>query len=134
VPLGAADPLAGKGWVSEVCYCSDGRRLAFYQEETVVRLWDLDKQQEQSSFQVVNQAMFPTAALRADGKLAAVGDGNGILTLWYPETGRKVALQASRRHIPHPSFSPDGRTMATHDILESAVKIWDMATLVGKEK
>jgi WD40 repeat protein len=135
VGMGSADPLGGKGWVGAVCFCSDGRRMAFYQEETVVRLWDLDKQREQSVFEVANQAKFPTAALRADGKLAAIGEGNGILNLWNPKTGKKVAVvQASRLHVPYAYFSPDGQTMATHEILESAVKIWDVPTLIGKGK
>jgi Tol biopolymer transport system component len=119
------------GYVSEVHFCSDGRRMAFYREEKATHLWDLDKKREQSAFQCTGRAKFPTVALRSDGKLAATGDADGVLSLWNPETGKTVAVvQASRRHIPYAYFSPDGRTMVTHEILESAVKIWDVPTLI----
>ncbi len=135
VLIGSDDPIPGDGYVSKVHYCSGGRKMAFYQQETVVHLWDLDQESKVASFEITNRSKFPTAALRGDGKLAAVGEGNGILTLWNPETGKKVAVvQASQRHIPYAYFSPDGRTMATHEVFESAVKIWDVPTLVGKEK
>ncbi|QVL33932.1 hypothetical protein KIH39_08500 [Telmatocola sphagniphila] len=135
VAVGPTDAKIDDGSVGEVFFCSDGRRLAFYHEETAIRLWDLDKQKEQSSFPVANKAKFPTATLRADGKLAAIGDGRGIISLWNTETGEKVTeIQASRHHVPFAYFSPDGRTMATRDILESAVKIWDVPTLLEQSK
>ena len=135
VEMASAEDGAGGGWVGDVVFCSDGRRMAFYQEETVVRLWDLDSRKVQSVFEVTGRARFPTAALRPDGKLAAIGEAEGILSLWDPATGKKVAVvRASGHHVPYACFSPDGRTMATHEILESAVKIWDVPSLVHEEK
>ena len=135
VSMNASKTGFGNGWVGEVFFCRDGRRMAFYAEETVVRLWNLDKPKEESVFEVSGRAKYPNTALRLDGKLAAVGDANGILTLWDLETGKKAAVvQASRGHIPDAYFSPDGRTMVTHEILESSVKIWDVPILIGKGK
>jgi WD40 repeat protein len=130
----AANPPAGEGWIGEVCHGADGQWMVFCKDEAVVRLWELDKHREKSVFEVSHRANLPTASMRGDGKLAAIGEGDGILTLWNPTTGKKVAIvQASGRHVPYAYFSPDGRTMATHEILESAVKIWDVPALTGND-
>jgi WD40 repeat protein len=67
-------------------------------------------------------------AYSPDGKLLAIGDEDGFLSLWDARSGDVVReLQGHLIRITDLSFSPDGRYLASSSA-DTLVKIWDVTT------
>ncbi|SCF63958.1 WD40 repeat [Streptomyces sp. Ncost-T6T-2b] len=76
----------------------------------------------------------PNLALRPDGALLAVSEGNGNLLLWRVERqrliGRPVSVSVSANGIDNLAFSPDGTHLALTATLASSEQrpeIWDLS-------
>jgi WD40 repeat protein len=67
-------------------------------------------------------------ALSPDGKLAAVGNTAGALSLWDLGAGKQVAAREGchKDRIEAVGFSADGKTLATAGAAGGAVRLWDL--------
>jgi WD40 repeat protein/class 3 adenylate cyclase len=76
---------------------------------------------------------FPGAAWSPDGKLIALGDGDGRATLWNARTGRllRTFVHSTAGNLSgtvyRVAFSPDGRQLATAD-WDHTAKVWNADT------
>ncbi len=70
-----------------------------------------------------------SAAVSPDGRLLAVGRGDGHVTVWSRSDGRRIAdLELSARVIKRLAFAPDGRILAAAVAGPEAVQLIDVAT------
>jgi WD40 repeat protein len=104
----------------------------------VLEHWNLAAMSRVASWRV-SQTAVATAALSPDGKFIAIGDVNGVLTLWEAATHREIRQFKSGERLECMAFSPDGRLLAgsKHNDRPSAatlaetaaserVRIWDV--------
>ena len=69
-----------------------------------------------------------SVAFTPDGKMLAVGEGNGSVKLYDAATGKLVRqFEGHTSTVTSISFSTDGRTMASGS-LDFKVRVWDVAT------
>src|SRR5262249_37805991 len=104
-----------------------------------VRLWDADRGVELHRCDGAAKFTFGLA-FSPDGSLLAAaggdgwgpgGDTPGIVTLWDTTTGqRRREITPSKGSAVAPTFSPDGRTLATGG--DPVIRLWEVAT--GKER
>src|SRR5262249_54179332 len=71
-------------------------------------------------------------AFSPDGRLLALGNGDGRVQLWDPATGQEVRQWQAHLHNVTLTFAPDGKTLVTGSPLDSALRFWDPAT--GQER
>lgn len=66
------------------------------------------------------------AAISADGKWLAAGDGKGMVRLWNLDDQKEVvAIEAHQGHITQLAFSPDSRLLATTSY-SGDVNLWQL--------
>jgi WD40 repeat protein len=70
-------------------------------------------------------------AFSPDGRLLAVGCGDGTVWLWNPATGQRIgplhATSSARYGAPGVAFSPDGKLLASADS-DEGLRLWNPAT------
>ena len=93
----------------------DGRTLAVGHGDGTVTLLDARTLRERSSFRAVPNGPGSRMAYLPGGQLLAIGGDDGFLALFDPERGelRPRRCPATRPSAAAPSFSADGRLMAT---------------------
>jgi WD40 repeat protein len=108
--------------VSYVEFSKDSTLLVAGCASQIVKIWRIPGCQEVASF------TGETLALAPDAKTLAIGDEDGIITLWDTKTGKqKVVFQSSENasspHIPSPLlFSPNGDYLVAGT--DDGVKLW----------
>jgi WD40 repeat protein/DNA-binding SARP family transcriptional activator len=104
----------------------DGRILAAGHGDGTVTLIDTGTLRPVSSFRAVPHGPVRGIAYMPGGRLLVVGGDNGFLVLVEPGSGRRVKRLAGHRGtVLAPSFSADGRLMATLSGGDS-VKLWSL--------
>jgi RNA polymerase sigma factor (sigma-70 family) len=108
-------------------FSADGRGLVSGENDGVLRLWDVRKHEELAvSAEVGNSLLWVRFA--PDGQ-TLISTEREQMGLWDPLTGRprrifhKKSLWGLR-----PALSPDGKTLATVDLKEGQIILWDVAT------
>jgi WD40 repeat protein len=116
-----------------VVFSSDGKLLASAGKAPCIpeiRLWDVTACKQIATLEDNDSEDTEAVCFSADGKtLTSVGRRYGI-KVWDVATGKNTATRKLDRINSHPTFSPDGKTLATAS--GDKIKLWDVAT--GKEQ
>jgi WD40 repeat protein len=122
-----------------VVWSRDGRRLAVVAQGHFVHIWDAKERQKLRTLDVptYHWKSDTRAAFNRDGTLLATGSSEGMVALWNPETGDKVA-QWNGKHRPDAdttfvsdmAFSPDGQTLATAGA-DNVLRLWRVADVLA---
>lgn len=123
-PLGS--PLEHPGAVSAAAF-GPNDVFATAGRDGLARVWD-GPRPEGCLHQLAHKDSVMTAALSADGRLAATGSGRTV-QLWNTETGQEVGALA-REHgddVWTLAFSRDGRLLLTGG-RDGKARLWDVAT------
>jgi RNA polymerase sigma factor (sigma-70 family) len=112
---------------SSVCLLdlsADGKSLRTYGHGDALRSWDLATGHE--SRRLALPANAAAVALSADGRLASAAGKTVTLRDAAGKEVRKV--EAGTLAIHAVALSPDGTTLATRDVINPQVRLWDTAT------
>jgi WD40 repeat protein len=126
------DPLEAAGdTVKTVAFSPAGRLLAVGEWDTgdrgALALWDWGDRR-------LDRALpghcggINVLAFSSDGKLLASGDTRGFVKLWEVASGRELAcFPVGQRRVPVTAMtlSPDGTLLATGQLYEAEVWLWD---------
>jgi WD40 repeat protein len=137
-----------KAGVNAVCFSPDGARLASASSDGTARIWDWAKQKELLVLRHDKGNWVLNVAFAADGRALfstwkpedVTVRGQGGLTRWDAQTGKKVADLARPRPFPLSLLAPsldwpqavalssDGKTLLSGDFLGGDISLWDVAT------
>jgi WD40 repeat protein len=121
----AGPPLLGVRRIVKVRFSSDGRRALTYGRPSI--LWDLATGRPIAD--VGPYVLNHEPVFAPDGRTFVVSDESGRFDFRDADTGRPVeAGPAVGPWTSRPSFSPDGRYLATTSVAERSVQLWDRAT------
>lgn len=88
------------------------------------RIWNLKTAQLMTSLDIATGYIY-TMAFSSDGKMLAIGETDGNITLWDWKTGKQIrALTGHSNGIYSLSFSPDGKMLASGSA-DNTVRIWN---------
>jgi WD40 repeat protein len=98
----------------------------------IVTVWDIARRVETAE---LNSAILAVAVrFSPDGKLVAVGDGSGTVTLWDPRRAARVGepLVGGAGIVTSLDFDPSGKTIVTASG-DGNLRLWDVASgkLIG---
>ena len=126
----------GKG--APLALAPDGSGLAVIRpgaatdrEDSGIDVWDTVTQSLRTFLHDKHEIR--TMQFSPDGRVLAVGDGDGRVRLWNLASGEPREFQAHDLPILCLAFSPDGRTLATGSADES-IQLWEVATSGQKLK
>jgi WD40 repeat protein len=133
-----ASPASGSP--AAVAHCDIIRSLAINRTgDTIasggfreVKLWRRPRAVQAAAWELTSPAT--ATALSGDGKLAAIGDGSGRVTLWDVAAQKQLHLLAAHSAaVTGLAFSLDGKTIYTTS-LDKSLKAWQTTdgTAVGK--
>jgi WD40 repeat protein/HAMP domain-containing protein len=109
-------------------FTPDGRYLVIQSDGNIFWLWDVENEREVS--QLMSDEELHIWDMSADGRLVAVGDYDGLLTVWDIVADKVVAEFAAVADDLYPfdiTFSPDGRYLAVAGEDEAA-SVWEIAS------
>ncbi|MBI3850928.1 MAG: protein kinase [Verrucomicrobia bacterium] len=126
------------GWASGVALASSGNVLAVVEQsknplhpDPGVRLWNVPGGKE-LKYLLMNREI-RSLQFSSDGKVLAVGDGDGTIWFWDMATFQSQKIQAHNPPVLALAFSADGQTLASGSSDET-IKLWDLATQRQKER
>ena len=120
------------GFVYDMEFSPDGRRVASVGEDSLLVVWNLDTPRKVISVRA-HDANVTCVAFTPDGRRILTGGVDGKLRLWDAATGAKQSeFQGGHDAAIHRmAFSPNGERLVSRSFREEFVKIWSVAS--GKE-
>jgi serine/threonine protein kinase/WD40 repeat protein len=117
-------PLEGKTWAS---FSPDGRWLATMGGVPGCRLWEVDGWRAGPGFDWLGGL----PVFSPDGKLLALADVAGAISLREPDTGREVCRLTGPGQVGYAPacFSPDGTRLIATTADQQALYVWDLRLL-----
>ncbi|MGH7173034.1 MAG: WD40 repeat domain-containing protein [Gemmataceae bacterium] len=117
--------------VSRLCFSPDGKLLAGGLDNTV-GLWDVESGRLLSVDANDSASNLACVALSGAGRLLAVGDGDGYLSLWDFRTRQLIRrFHGHDTRVLRVAFSPDNKILASISAYDR-LRAWDVAT--GRER
>src|SRR5262249_35904632 len=104
-----------KGWVTDVAFSPDGRRVLSGSWDTTARLWDLESSKEIHTFIGHTDRVY-CVDLSRNGRFALTGSGDSTVRLWDVEKGIEIRSFIEQKIPPaRVAFSPDSRSAIAVD-------------------
>ena len=119
------------GFPVSLAFGPEGKTLAVYATDRMVRIWDLEAQQVIKRIPAQESGGHQGAvALSADGVWLAVGELNGEIRLFNLNTaGKERRIVASEESITALAFSPDSKVLASGSgFSDKTIRIWVVPT------
>jgi WD40 repeat protein/predicted Ser/Thr protein kinase len=111
------------GWLPDLTWDPDGRRLASGGLSGVAKVWDADTGKELVAFQGHGSGV-TGVVFSPDGRSVASSSRDGTVRVWEADTGRETAvLKGHENWVMGVAFSPDGRRLATAS-RDKTVRLW----------
>jgi WD40 repeat protein len=132
--LSAQDTRNG---VPGVAFSPDGDRvMAGNLDVTAVKVWDVSIRGDAEWTNLPGATLYTTAAFTPDGRQVVANSEAGSVTVWNPETGKRLHTIGTPNLSAHPAFvdvseieiSPDGQLVATSSEFSGPPRVWDLAT------
>ncbi|MBP0725150.1 hypothetical protein J5Y03_08080 [Bacillus sp. RG28] len=112
------------GWINTLAISKDGKYIATGEQENVVKIWDVQKLKEISSFSV-DQSV-DKVEFSPNGKYLAVATGYKPVIVWDIFNNKKILeLDDYSSYKRTLTFSPDSKTLITADNTGTAT-FWDI--------
>lgn len=109
-----------------VAFAPDGLHIATSSNDTTVRIWNRDQEQEAQSFTEPDSVLDVTFA--PDGAFLVTGNRDKNLRLWDVASGRLIRVFKGHASKPRAVLvSPDGRLAASAGD-DQTVRLWEVAT------
>jgi WD40 repeat protein/serine/threonine protein kinase len=116
-----SQPTAGEG---SLHFLPDGRSLVCWGDNEFLEVIDANTGKEIRPIRTSSTAY--DYALSPDGKIIAVDQDDGYLTLWDTATWKKLAsIKAGGAETLELAFAPDGKTLAAANA-DGIVRLWDV--------
>jgi WD40 repeat protein len=113
--------------IRSIAFSPDGKLLALPTEETVIGIWDWEKNHKLATFDG-HTAFVDTVAFSPDGKTLASGSYDGTVKLWSMDLKQSVAtLRGHLGPVTALLFSADGSAFYSASG-DATVKIWPIAS------
>ncbi|KAH7929493.1 WD40 repeat-like protein [Leucogyrophana mollusca] len=114
-------------WVRSVAYFPDGQHIASASEDKTVIIWDVESGRQDGQ-PLRHDSAVRGIAISPDGRRIASGMQEDGLVIWDALT-RKVVHEVKGGRVDQPTYSPDGRWIATASTPEGkVVRLWDADT------
>ncbi len=123
LPDGAKARL-GKGWISEITYSPDGKRLAVAGS---IGIWIYDAQTgEEINLITGYTSDVKSVTFSPDGYTIASGSWDATVRLWDVRTGTPLlTMEGHTARVTSVVFSPDGKTLASGSF-DGTVLLWEL--------
>jgi WD40 repeat protein len=118
--------MAGSG-AGGLRFSADGKTLAIASADRTAKLYSSDDLKLLQTFKG-HGVRVKFLAFSGNGRLLATGGGDGVAKLWDVGDPQEPSLLLPGG-IPKIAISPDGCRLATAEIDQSAVRLWDLKTL-----
>jgi uncharacterized protein (TIGR03067 family) len=110
-----------------VAFSPDGKLLATGDHDKYIKLWDLKSKQIKLQWRTYDYS--PSLTFSNDGKFLLSGGALGNPRIWDVANGKLVAdLKGSNDEVRIPAISPNGQLIATMEMFQTDVILWDRAT------
>ena len=115
--------------VNSVAVSPDGNFIVSGNNDSSVRVWDLETGKERLSPLLGHTKLVSSVAISSDGRFIASGSTDNSVRLWDLKTGAPVGqpMQGHTDSVLAVMFSPDSLWLASGSD-DKAVRVWDVAT------
>ncbi|WP_369173144.1 AAA family ATPase [Streptomyces sp. R28] len=115
------------GWVWDVVWSPDGRRLLSVSHDHTARVWDVERG-EQTRVLQGHSRQVEAAAWAPDGSAVVTASQDGTARVWDATTGEELAVLLGHEHrLTSVAWSPAGDAVAT-GARDHTVRLWDPRT------
>jgi eukaryotic-like serine/threonine-protein kinase len=115
------------GWVQNIAFSPDGKRLASASADKTVKLWNLVTGERMCTLKGHTDSVL-SVAFSSDGKRLASASRDKTIKLWDPASGEQaLTLKGHTDSVLSVAFSPDGKRLASAS-RDKTIKLWDPAS------
>ncbi|MGA3262557.1 MAG: AAA family ATPase [Terracidiphilus sp.] len=122
-------PVRRDGTLQGACFSPDGRLIATYSYDGLVRLWDAHTGKEMpANTPMKHSGRVYTAEFSFDGRLLVTASTDHTAIVWDTQTGKPVGNRMKHDSwVLDAGFSADGKRIVTASVDQTA-QIWDAQT------
>jgi WD40 repeat protein len=116
------------GSVWDVAVSSDGTALYSCGRDSTAKVWNTRTGECIRTFRTGRPTLVTALSLSGDQKTLAIGDMNGMLTIWEPGSGRTLkTIHAHGMYILDLEFAPDGKKLVSAG-RDDTIRVWNTST------